>query len=396
VYADEAKTIGRFLRKTRTERGLSLEVVAGLAGISVSHLSRVERGEAILDRMSHIQGVADALGIPLWKILRLPESMPGNRGTDSAATVGIRRALDAVILDKPGGEVLPVRELRKRVEIVLRNHRWCRFVQVSAALPRLIRDLHTTIDTGRDLDVLLPLAVLLHVHVTRMFLRHAGAPIDLRRLAVFLARDLARRHDTATSLGLAAYGVTDTLIKEGAFELAQAELDDISLPPVTADTVGLVCATMATRAWLIAIDGGDADAVLVTAAEIAEPFGELSERDQLDLAFGPACLGIRRIGAALALGDDDRAVHLARSMQPEAHPFPASEAFYWTETGRALARVRGRVDDAVIAYRKAEDLSPVQLYRDPVAREVISGLLTRARRNAMGEELQGLAGRLGI
>ncbi|MGH3942594.1 MAG: hypothetical protein ACRDTG_29025 [Pseudonocardiaceae bacterium] len=50
----------------------------------------------------------------------------------------------------------------------------------------------------------------------------------------------------------------------------------------------------------------------------------------------------------------------------------------------------------MIAYRKAEDLSPVQLYRDPGAREVISGLLTRGRHNPMGQELQGLAGRLGI
>ena len=54
------------------------------------------------------------------------------------------------------------------------------------------------------------------------------------------------------------------------------------------------------------------------------------------------------------------------------------------------------MDDAVIVYRKAEDLFPVRLYRDPVAREAISGLLTRGRHTAMGEELKGLAGRLGL
>lgn len=40
---DDARTIGRRLRQIRNARGKSLVVIAGLAGISKSHLSRIER-----------------------------------------------------------------------------------------------------------------------------------------------------------------------------------------------------------------------------------------------------------------------------------------------------------------------------------------------------------------
>jgi transcriptional regulator with XRE-family HTH domain len=45
VYAEEARTIGARARMIRRRRGLSLEVVAGLAGISKQYLSALERGQ---------------------------------------------------------------------------------------------------------------------------------------------------------------------------------------------------------------------------------------------------------------------------------------------------------------------------------------------------------------
>lgn len=47
---DDARMIGRRVRQIRNVRRKSLAVVAGLAGISTGHLSRIERGERALDR----------------------------------------------------------------------------------------------------------------------------------------------------------------------------------------------------------------------------------------------------------------------------------------------------------------------------------------------------------
>ncbi|MGQ0773806.1 MAG: helix-turn-helix domain-containing protein, partial [Pseudonocardiales bacterium] len=69
--AGEAKSVGEQLRKIRLKRDLTLEVVAGLAGITAGYLSRVERGLAPLERHSHWKGIAAALGVPLWELMRL-------------------------------------------------------------------------------------------------------------------------------------------------------------------------------------------------------------------------------------------------------------------------------------------------------------------------------------
>ncbi|MGH3821776.1 MAG: helix-turn-helix domain-containing protein, partial [Pseudonocardiaceae bacterium] len=44
LNAEEARTIGARARMIRRRRGLSLEVVAGLAGITAQYLSMLERG----------------------------------------------------------------------------------------------------------------------------------------------------------------------------------------------------------------------------------------------------------------------------------------------------------------------------------------------------------------
>ncbi|MBV9729631.1 MAG: helix-turn-helix domain-containing protein, partial [Pseudonocardiales bacterium] len=51
---EDARTIGRRARRIREQRGKSLRVVAGLAGITAGHLSRLERGERALNSRSLI------------------------------------------------------------------------------------------------------------------------------------------------------------------------------------------------------------------------------------------------------------------------------------------------------------------------------------------------------
>jgi hypothetical protein len=68
--------------------------------------------------------------------------------------------------------------------------------EVGAALPGLIRDLHTSIAAGRDVARLLELAVLLHAGATIGSLRVAGASLDLRAQAAQLAHQAAQHRDS--------------------------------------------------------------------------------------------------------------------------------------------------------------------------------------------------------
>jgi hypothetical protein len=102
------------------------------------------------------------------------------------------------------------------------------------------------------------------------------------------------------------------------------------------------------------------------------------------------------MAAALEIRDYERAATIAEGLNPKAHPSRERRATYWMDYGRALARLRGRQDDAVKALRIAEELFPMRVLRNPFARDVIGELVTRSRRDLVGRELRGMAYRAGF
>ncbi len=64
ISSDAASEIGQRLKAVRQRRGMSLRVVAGLAGVSAAYLSMVETGKRSLDRYSLIRDLAEALRVP--------------------------------------------------------------------------------------------------------------------------------------------------------------------------------------------------------------------------------------------------------------------------------------------------------------------------------------------
>jgi transcriptional regulator with XRE-family HTH domain len=154
---DDARTIGARLRRIRGSRKKSLRVIAGLAGMSKSKLSRIERGEMVLDSRSEIVALANALRIAPSELTELPVPAQANGHADSAVDA-VRLALMAIGRHRPGGQVVSLEELQARANAIESSDYRSRGV----ALPGLIRDLHTTLAAGRDVTGLLDLAVLVH------------------------------------------------------------------------------------------------------------------------------------------------------------------------------------------------------------------------------------------
>lgn len=372
-------------------RGKSLRVIGGLAGISKSHLDRIERA-AVSPNLSEIVALAGALQIAPSELTRLPLPAPANGHTDST-TEAVRLALDAIDVGRPDGVVLPVAVLRDQVTKIHTQLRACQFVEVAADLPGLIRNLHTTLATGRDHGELLDLAVYLHVHGTWHWLGHAAAPTDLQRRAVFLAKRLAQERDERTALAVAGQAVANLLLFAGVFDLGQAELDSLTLPPTTAETAGLVSVVTANHALAAVLNGrpGDVAAPMEAAVGLAERFGAIGETDSWGFLYGPVNAGIDRMWLALEAEEPDQAVSIAQDVDPALHPFVMNRAYHWVHYGRALARLGGRQDDAMLALRTAEDLLPTAVLRNPMVRDVLGELLTRSRRDSVGRELRGMA-----
>ncbi|MBV9010917.1 MAG: helix-turn-helix transcriptional regulator [Pseudonocardiales bacterium] len=392
---DDARTIGVRVRQIRGVRGKSLRVVAGLAGMSKSHLSQIERGERALDNLSEILALADVLKVAPSEIVQLPVPAPGNSGTDAAVN-DVRLAVLASTRDRPGGQRQPVDVLRARVAATVDAYCRCdRHGAVGAALPALIRDLHTSIAAGRDVAELLELAVVLHSHATIGWLRVVGASLDLRSQAAELARRAAQKRDTPETLGLATWGGMYVLVLAGAVDVAVAELNAVTVPTSTPESMQVAGVLELCRSFLAVADSrpGDAGPPLEVAAELAERSGEVNA---YGLGFGPQEVGQWRARSAVEALDHERAASIAEGLLPAMHPHRSRQADYWITYGRALARIRGRHDQAVLALHRAELILPHYVQRDPITRDVIAELLTRSKRDAVCRELRRMAYRAGL
>ncbi len=405
MEAAEADTIGLALWRVRDDRGKSLRVVAELAGMSKDTLNRIETGKRS-PTLQEIRALADALEISVAELTTLPVPAPANGHTDST-TVAVGLALDGIEADLPGGLVLPVAVLRDRVARIHAQRRACRFAEVATDLPGLIRDLHTTLDTGADHGELLDLAVYLHVHVTRLWLVHAGAPDHLVRRVVFLALRLAQERDEVHTLAVAEFSVAVTLITSGALELGRATLGSLTLPPVTAGTAGFAAVVAVSHAIDAALDGrpGDVAAPMDAAAEIAgrfdvdslAPAPEPTDAGMDRFVCGSADAGIAQMWLALEAKEPDRAVRIGQEVNPDRHPLPVARVHYWMHYGRALASLRRRHEDAVRALRTAEEIFPTMVLRDPFVRDTLTVLLRHSRRGSpTDQELRGMARRAGL
>ncbi|MGH3699692.1 MAG: hypothetical protein ACRDQY_09535 [Pseudonocardiaceae bacterium] len=221
------------------------------------------------------------------------------------------------------------------------------------------------------------------------------AEVDLRSLAALVARQAAEHRDEPTMMGLAVFGDGLAMLAAGDFDLARAELDSVAVPTNSPESMQLAGMLALCRSLVAAADKRPADvnAALDYADELAQRTGE---GNAYWLGFGPTNVALWRMAALLEAGDHERTATIAKRVNPQVHPNQSRQAAYWIDYGRALARLRGRHDDAVKALRRAEALSPLHTLRNPFVRGVLGELLTRARRDAVGQELRGMAYRAGL
>jgi hypothetical protein len=103
------------------------------------------------------------------------------------------------------------------------------------------------------------------------------------------------------------------------------------------------------------------------------------------------------MAAAREAGDHDRVVSIAEALRPDVHFDRSREVDYWVDYGGALSRLRGRSDDAALAFRRAEVISPRHVHRNPLVREALAVLLARSRRDSpVGRELRRMAYQAGL
>ncbi len=391
----EERTFGERLREIRLWRDLSQREAAELAGFSASYVSLLERDERTVERRSTLEALAGALRIAPSELTGQPFA-PVDAG--QAAGHAAASPLRAVLRDIELGEIphlgpRPLEQLRAEVARVDAASGACEYGILGEIVPSLIAELHVAAAAGSG--------------EARRLLGH------VLNAAFYLAKDLGREdlawmvaghlHATAEAIsdpqwiGLAqfvrAHGTLGGGARQRSLSLSERAADAIPLDDGEAGQVhGMLHLSAALNAAAL-YRREDAMAHLEQAHEVAKITGN---GDFAGLQFGPRNVGVWRIAIAVELGEGGRVRELARGVDVDAITRPGRRAMFHADYGRGLAAERSTRDQAVTALRTAEDIAPQLVRANFYVRETVSALLARARRDAGGRELRGLAYRMGL
>jgi len=397
VDAEEAGTIGRRLREIRYWRGKTLRVVAELAGITESHLSRMERGERPMDRRSTLEALATALQVAPSEITGQPYPPSNeNEAVALAATQALRAVLRDIEVNELPNETPPrsLVELRGEVAAVNAACAACDYDILGQTVPVLIGELSTLAEVHGSAQARRLLADVLHA-------------------AFYLSKDLGHDdlawmvsghlHATAVALGEPVWGAVAGFVRSHATVGTRARERGLTLAERSTELVepdngpaGQVYGMLHLSAALASAVTGQVDRACGHVAEAAETASRTGDGTFAGLYFGPRNVGVWRVALAIELGEPGRVPELARAVDVAAIPSAGRQATFYGDVGRGLASIRGREAQAVEALRRAERLAPQRVRTSPFVRETVTDLMRRARRDAGGRELRGLAYRMGL
>lgn len=394
--------IGRRLREVRSWRRLSLTAVAGLAGITPAYLSMLERGLRPVARRQTLESLAQALRVSPAELTGKPWDQPTSRGSEAHPDlVALAASLDAFELgEDPGGEV------RDWLAVAIDVDRLVHLMQFAAdyvtqgeMLPGLLRELHALYlrDPQHRPDVLLALT---RCYSSATWVAKLLGSDGLTLMAAMRAQQCADELGSPQWSGYTTWlrGVTTgSLNRQRQYERAVAKADAL-VSGLDDPEVVQAYGQLHLSAALAAAAQADRDTAMTHLGEAN------AVADRLDVEvggfaqvwFGKTNVGIWRTTLGLEFGDGAKVAEDARSVQIETIPSPARRAVFFANVGRALLSEKKSTASGLGLVLKAEQLAPQHIRGDVFLREAVADLLRRARRDAGGRDLRGLAWRMGI
>jgi transcriptional regulator with XRE-family HTH domain len=407
LNAEEARTIGAQARFIRRRRGLSLEVAAGLAGITAQYLSMLERGLRGFNRRGVIEDLANALCCSVADLTGQPYLAPDRATLEGqAALPGISLALNAYGPDEvPDLIPRPLDELLAWAERANKHRDQGQYWLAGRDLGTLLTELQAHALTAGPTKRLHAFTALTTVCVVAGIVANKIASnIDLAISAARRGYDMAARVGDPTLIGftcwswagkltlLAARGRAARVLTTGINELgrsAQLRGEDT----LTAQMLGFLhlaaaqCAARDKRA-------DDAQEHVAEAGQIAARIGE---HNGLRMHFGPTNVAVWRLGIGVELGEGGRAYEEVTRLPLDVAMLGSEErssALHFDLT-RALVEDGARRDAVAVRHLDTADrLASTRLRNDPIARDLVVILDRRAKYRTW--ELDSLCNRFGV
>jgi transcriptional regulator with XRE-family HTH domain len=398
-------TIGARLRILRRWRGKTQVELAGLAGLSPSFLSMVENGQRPLDRRSHIAALAAALKVSESDLVGGPHLTPDPlQSNPHMAIPPLRVALQTNKLTSPVVDhARPLADLAREVsDQLVPLHANVDFVRVGARLPNALNELHW--HTAQDADELSTRQAL-ETLIEACFIAGQAARdlgyTDLAHVAMLRAEEAAALLDDPVQQGKVDCLRLWAFPREGSWErrLSAAESAADALQPYVRSPLSLQILGMLT---LHAALG----AAVVHRPHVIDHWlheaAELGDRlpDDMQGSWQYFCrtnVRLWELAIDVERGDSGGGVlELERGIDQSKITYRNRKAMFLADVGRGLAREPKTRDEAVRWLRRAEEAGPQLIRNHPPTRETVAFLLNRARADAGGRELRGMAARMGV
>jgi len=399
-------TVGERVRALRLWRHMTLAEVAGLVGVSPAYLSMAERGQRSIDRRSLISALATVLRVSETELTGAPDlgSDPGQSAPHTAIPA-LRIALEANspheladVCARPVGELAADLDDIKGL-----YYTRCDYVCAGERLPGVLDELYVHACAGAGAqDRAAALGMLVEACLTAAFAAKALGYPDLAHVAALRAEDAARVLGSPAALGKAAFVRCHTLpraLRTWDKTLAVAERAAGELEPHARDgeelcVLGLLTLTGALAAAVLQRGQVMEDWLAESARIAARVPDQMAGNWQ---SFSAANVAVWRTALAVERGEGGAKIaELAGGVDERKLTIRSRRADFLADVGRGVARDPKARAEAVGWLRRAEETAPQRVRNSAPARETVAYLLTRARAEAGGRELRGMAARMGV
>jgi transcriptional regulator with XRE-family HTH domain len=386
-------SVGDRIRARRKELGLTVAHAAGLAGMSTSQLSRMERGQRGCDNRFAIADIARALRCTSEHLTGV--HVPG--AELSATTNDTVRALIHADLEFPakGVDLPPLAQLTERTDQAIELRKACKYADLTRLLPALVRDLYAAAagpDSEEALRMMVRAAEAASFAVR--FTGQAGAA----NLAAERARQAAKLLDDPVHLAFGEWARAHAALGCGLHDRAAVVTEQairvLTPAPAGPGKLEMLGMLHLTVAFAYVGDGRHADAVapLAEANALATRTGETGT---FGLMFGPTNCRLWELAILTDGGDPLDALPLISDTNPRLIASASRQAAFYTDASRLLHKLN-HTDQAVQFMETAERIAPERVHGDPIAVETIRSMLETVRRQATSTRLAGLAQRVGV
>lgn len=396
--SQDLHNIGTEIRRLRKWRGMTLDALAGQAGMTKGYLSKIENGHTALERRSTIKAIADALRVSVGDLTGAGYLADRSLQNAGGAIPDIRLALASTSLDGAGPFATATRtmaELAPEAQRVAEARQLLRAEEVGRALPPLLIDLHAIAEGGAGDDRPAALrSIVQAAQTSTLFLKNFGE-YDLALTAAERGHQAAVLLDDPVFVAASEFARVQALIGLGAYERADALARHASqiLTPTTEVDLEIYGMAVLTAAFTGQFFDTDPEEALREARAVAD---RAPGTNAFWMNFSRTNVDLWRISIALESGDPVKAAEVAGQVRLEDIPAKSRRLSFLVDYARALHALRGYDDEVVRLLRKAEKLGPDRTRHDVWVREIVTELLLRSRRDAGGRELRGLADRMGM